>query len=91
MKVSEAKEKVCPFIQSGVERGIDNSPMIHGVSIMNTRCICGDCMAWVFTKTHEQIENKAIESDKKSCSIRYSNGAELPEEKKEGICMRLSR
>lgn len=91
MLVSEAQNKICPFIQSGVERGIDNSAMVKGTSIMNIRCICGDCMAWVYVKTHEQIENKSIASSEKVCMSRYSDGEELPEDKKEGICGRIRR
>jgi len=41
MKVSEAKEKICPFIT-------DNQGMYEKVPV---KCICGDCMAWKYVKT----------------------------------------
>jgi hypothetical protein len=62
MTAEEAKTKMCPFIQSGVERGLEYSPMVGRVSVMNIRCICGDCMAWKWSYEHipltEEEQNK---------------------------------
>ena len=81
MKVSEAKTKVCPFIQYQYDQTD---------KLSNINCICGECMAWVTTKTHEQIENKASDSSAKVTSMsRYRDGEELSEDNKEGICLRL--
>lgn len=97
MTTKEAKTKMCPFISSTQYVYV---PVVNGwaasiekgeTRTIKQNCICGDCMAWVYVKTHEQIENKASASDEKVCMSRYSDGAELPEDQKEGICMRLSR
>lgn len=46
MKVSEAKEKVCPFSISPVITKINNDGTTeHGHAV--AKCICGDCMAWI--------------------------------------------
>lgn len=53
MKVSEAKEKVCPFsIQYGrVPSSKDVGGFgLHKGDMLASKCICGDCMAWKFTK-----------------------------------------
>ena len=53
MKVSEAKEKVCPFIQHIVVASSDFSLVDSGIddySYSNIKCICGDCMAWQYIK-----------------------------------------
>lgn len=53
MKVSEAKTKVCPFIQdanAGEYVGIQTYER-GGIIPANINCICGDCMAWEFTNT----------------------------------------
>ena len=60
MKVSEAKTKVCPFIEaeykstilSEQERASGIKPIIKKTK--NINCICGDCMAWVYTKENEE-------------------------------------
>ena len=50
MKVSEAMEKVCPFITNSGEYAWQ-----HGVgeeyTPSNIKCICEDCMAWQYTRT----------------------------------------
>ena len=87
MKVSEAQEKVCPFIQEAsiFNAGDNYSDGVHA----NINCICGDCMAWIYTQTHKQIENKIDTSSKSDCAARYRDGEELKEEDKHGICVRL--
>ena len=50
MKVSEAKEKVCPFMQSSaILNGVVVNDEIPVPLTSNINCICGDCMAFVFT------------------------------------------
>ena len=51
MKVSEAKTKMCPFIQISVQQ--EDKTVYTG----NINCKCNECMAWVITKT-EEIEVK---------------------------------
>ncbi len=58
MLVSEAKEKICPFIQDlhkqGVATTVDNGRNYP----ININCICSECMAWVETK--EYTDEKTI-------------------------------
>ena len=104
MKVSEAKTKLCPYI--------------------NSNCICGDCMAWVYTKTQREMTfeekkrfemyNKEMNSiiptklednfngrvnfferDKKDLAEKYSDvlllNLESDEDEKEGYCKRIDK
>jgi hypothetical protein len=69
MKVSEAKEKVCPFI-SGGERTIymgtdDDGKDITTKALSVKNCVCGDCMAWEYTKTEEQLDYESCHVDTK--------------------------
>lgn len=51
MLVSEAKEKVCPHIPMNISASLlSDEVWIDGVAVGNIKCICGDCMAWVWTK-----------------------------------------
>lgn len=47
MKVSEAKTKVCPFMSLN---GIDRNGIAY---IVKSKCICGDCMSWKYTRTDD--------------------------------------
>lgn len=51
MKVEEAKQKVCPFSIHPIVTfvNIETGQYNSGHSVM--KCICGDCMAWVWTKS----------------------------------------
>ena len=82
MRVEEAKTKVCPFLLKQTAGGEINK---------SAKCICGDCMAWVFLQTHEQIENvEALKSnDKAMCATAYVDGKELHDDMKIGACLRL--
>lgn len=40
MKVSEAKEKFCPFMSTTILNNGKPDLIVHN-------CICGDCMAWI--------------------------------------------
>jgi len=42
MKVSDAKEKICPFISTSILHNEKPDLIVHC-------CICGDCMAWEYT------------------------------------------
>lgn len=53
MKVSEAKEKICPFMSDNT-MGRDYNGDYNGVSY----CVCGDCMAWVYTKENKTKEEQ---------------------------------
>lgn len=48
MKVSEAKKKICPFRSNGIG-GID-------YMTFDVFCICGDCMAWKYTKVSAKAD-----------------------------------
>jgi len=51
MKVSEAKQKICPFM-NGYE-------VVGNIAVSKPKyCICSDCMAWVYTKETEKTESK---------------------------------
>lgn len=54
MKESEAKEKVCPFIISGVAFTMPNpsikvTRLAETLEPANINCIGGKCMAWQYT------------------------------------------
>jgi len=45
MKVSEAKQKVCPFMEQRkppIDRNCE-----YDIESKNINCICSDCMAWI--------------------------------------------
>ncbi len=50
MKVSEAKTKVCPFMEVFI---YDGSVVFETGELKNSYCVCGDCMAWVWTDNRE--------------------------------------
>lgn len=79
MRVSEARTKVCPFMT-------DNEGFHTGVPI---KCICGDCMAWEYTKTNTGF-NDLSEEEKSQIPAPDKLWRNLPEGKKEGYCMRLN-
>lgn len=96
MKVSEAKQKVCPFIQPNMERGRFGEPS----EAYSINCICGDCMAWEYTIYYEEkempteLELSECEHIDKMKNHNWpfdgiSSCRELPEEDKEGYCKRL--
>ena len=83
--VKQAKERVCPFLSNSI---IDGSDIVF----CKKTCMADDCMAWMTTKTHEQVEAKFEPTDNKSMAAsRYMDGNELADEDKEGICMRIVR
>jgi len=59
MKVSEAKEKVCPFSIKPIPMKIEDGE-VTGTAHVLMKCICGDCMAWVDTTEKEVCEGKVI-------------------------------
>lgn len=88
MKVGEAKTKVCPFIQGS---GKNQYKDYDGEFSDHINCICSDCMAWRYTKTHEQILQKPKDYEGKVCMPKYLDGNELDEHEKEGYCERLKQ
>jgi len=80
MKVSEAKEKVCPFMQDGLilSYAIHDKKFFYEGQSVNCLCICGECMAWKYT-----IEAKYL--NETSTDI-----VSIDEDEKEGYCSRLS-
>jgi hypothetical protein len=94
MTVEEAKAKVCPFMSNHVANATD-------LTLGEVNCICGGCMAWVYTK-HEAILNedeldKSFKTYIKMSTSRMESYmgvdvkyTELPEDEKEGYCKRLS-
>ena len=73
MKVSEAKTKVCPFIQNGLLLAASIVPTNNNdmeafrikTNSANINCICGDCMAWQYTEVGVLTRN-TIETDRKT-------------------------
>ena len=91
MKVSEAKTKICPFIQEASVLNTENN-YPEGVNA-NINCECGDCMAWVW-----EIETTIEPSNVFSCP-KDSITAKYNEEKRlewsalsttKGHCKRLN-
>ncbi|WP_294966858.1 hypothetical protein [Sulfurimonas sp.] len=86
LTVREAQHKICPFIS--MPMSVDR----RGYRTNNTFCIAYDCMAWVTTQTHEQIENKPESNGNKDvCMSRFRDGKELSKQDQIGFCKRLSR
>jgi len=86
MTVSEAKEKVCPFMPL-----FYSSLQTETIEISGIDCICGSCMAWVYTKTHSDYKTERKETYKNNATIDIEYVApELCEDEKEGYCSRLS-
>jgi len=67
VKVEEAKQKWCPFKDSGYD---------------SRTCIGDDCMAWAEISAYEFEEIKGGQVATKK---------ELPEDQKEGYCIRLCK
>lgn len=57
MKVSEAKQKICPFMPV-----IWHSSHDKNLHMAMTKCICGDCMAWKWDENgaHSTDQNGTI-------------------------------
>ncbi len=87
MKVSEAKEKVCPFM---AEMGQDSSGFI--VFSKHNKCICGDCMAWEYKVDRVTEKDGIFHSPKESFDVKYNNENRLTYKivsKDDGHCKRL--
>ncbi len=70
MKVSKAKKMICPFMS-----GVVQSEMFH-TDLTCVYCVCGGCMAWKYTKTHET-------------DGQGNNMYKLGDDDKEGYCKKL--
>jgi len=89
MKVSVALTKICPFMT-------DNQGIYDEVI---TLCLCGDCMAWEYTKESQfktiNSRNKQMEEIAKKDGWEHFDAEdwirELPEDEKEGYCKRLEQ
>jgi hypothetical protein len=86
MKASEANKKLCPFMGELTKFGNPSSG----------DCVTSGCMAWVMTKEHERktfrdkehnVELEGIDSTTHKRVKVW--GRELPDEEKEGYCLRL--
>lgn len=87
MKVEEAKTRVCPFIMGSGSINFDE-PISNNDTTANINCICGDCMAWEYTKTHTTKAITSYEDGKPNTQCLH-NDEELLENSKEGYCKRL--
>ena len=70
IQVKEAKEKICPFIQTHLRLG-------DKVMDKNINCLCGSCMAWEYTKDKHDSGGIMDEDQKEGYCIRLQevNGA----------------
>jgi len=104
MKVSEAKEKVCPFMQDGLilSYAIHDKKFFYEGQSVNCLCICGECMAWKWKETYEKKNSIEI-CGERFClpkeggwkSLGYDSNSTLWGERilisdSEGYCSRLS-
>ena len=87
MKVSKAKTLICPFIQEASVLNTENN-YPEGVNA-NINCICGDCMAFVYTKQHSSTKNEEFTEKAGDVTYLKTRAKELPENEKEGYCKRL--
>jgi len=96
MKVSEAKTKVCPFMEVFIDV---NSVAFETMDNKNSYCICGDCMAWKYTREYETKEYTEADNEIELVSNGWTFNnrfdqlwdRELSEDKKEGYCKRLEQ
>lgn len=84
MKVSEAKEKICPFMSDNT-MGRDYNGNYNGVSY----CVCSDCMAWVYTKEvkHDDIIETKITLDLNEDKSEITEQHELIDERMIGLAL----
>lgn len=54
MTVEEAKTKVCPFM-NGFTYYHDGT-----LGAQAFKCVCGDCMAWQYTKEHDHVDTITV-------------------------------
>ena len=102
MKVSEAKKKVCPFVQEAtlvlgshpIKSVKDFEKATSQNKSSNINCICGECMAWIYTKEKSDFpsERKVFQHEPdengNTNSIAMAR-QELKEDEKEGYCARI--
>ena len=105
MKVEKAKTKICPFTLCAEKYKDPIKPHIISYETRGSNCICGDCMAWEFTKTEtfKTIKRKIGQEPEKVIEVNgifyflgedgetyYSNMIELDNSQKEGYCKRIT-
>ena len=86
MKVSEAKTKICPFMS--ITFAADTEHLRSG-GLIRQSCICGDCMAFVYTKQHSSTKNEEFTEKAGDVTYLKTRAKELPEDEKEGYCKRI--
>lgn len=83
MLVHEAKNMVCPFIQS-----VSKMESLHSIeSPANINCICGDCMAWQFQYEHKKI----VGYNEGSPEYSGTKISDTSEKTELGYCKRLGK
>jgi len=89
MKVGKAEEMICPFMSGQVGNAVD-------VGISFQTCICGDCMAWEYTKKDKRkIFKTTFVTPKGWEFVEYDTNnnmvcvQDIEEDEKEGYCKRL--
>ena len=87
MKISEAKTKICPFM-SGLGSGVSPSGDFL-IDFEPVKCICGGCMAFVYTKQHSSTKNEEFTEKAGDVTYLKTRAKELPEDEKEGYCKRI--
>ena len=105
MTVEEAKIKVCPFTLYTEKYKDPIKPHIISYETRGSNCICGDCMAWEFTKTKtfktikREIGQEPVEKIEvngifyflgEDGETYYSDMIELDNSQKEGYCKRIT-
>ena len=83
MKVSEAKEKVCPFMSNSQDIDLGNGYVQKG---HYSKCICGDCMAWQFQELKELVEFST-----KGNRTKGSIFVDCDHESEHGYCRRIGK
>jgi len=98
MKISEAKEKVCPYItlMQHSKKVVTSELQGEQVLIENSLCITGDCMAWEYTKKDKRKIFKTTFTTPKGWEfVEYDTNnnmvcvQDIEEDEKEGYCKRL--
>ena len=75
MKIEEAKTKICPFTLYTEKYKDPIKTHIISYETKGSNCICDECMAWKFTRTHYNYGASLIE---------------LGKNEKEGYCKRIT-
>jgi len=66
MKVLEAKQKVCPFMENVFWIGVSDTP--YSNKSKNINCICGECMAWEWKRQADEDGRAFLSLDEGYCA-----------------------